>query len=134
MVFRKVQLIFLLAVISLPFASGCHSEECPHSCPGPTLGLGIVVYGGPAALSGVDATLSGPTTVTLSCGPSNQVGAASCFWPLSTPLTAGTYTMLVSAPGFRSSEISVTVSTSAGRCGCSSGDIQPSTVTLVPSA
>jgi hypothetical protein len=133
MVFRKVKLIFLLAVIALPFSSGCHSEECPHSCPGPSLGLGIVVHGGSAALTGVDATLSGPMTVTLSCETSTQAGAASCFWPLGTPLTAGTYTMLVSAPGFRSSEISVTVSMSVGRCGCSWGDIQPSTVTLVPS-
>jgi hypothetical protein len=133
MVFRKDQLILFLAVISLPFFSGCHSEDCPHSCPSPTLGLGIVVHGGPAALTGVDATLSGPTTVTLSCQASTQVGAASCFWPLSTPLTAGAYTMVVNAPGFRSSETSVTVSMSDDRCGCSWGDIQPSTVTLVPS-
>ena len=127
----------LVAVIASSSAVGCDSDsECPPSCPGPFLALGIVVYAAVdgVAVSGVEATLIGPTTIAMDCEPSPNVPAAtSCFWP-SVPFAEGAYTLLVAAPGFQSKELSATLSLiPASRCGCSSAMIEPSTVTLDPS-
>jgi hypothetical protein len=131
----KIWLIALLAVVS-SYSAGCNS--CPPSCPAAVLGLGIGVYGAVdgagVAVSGVEATLMGPTTVTLSCEPSANVPAAtSCFWPLDAQFVAGTYTLLVAAPGFRAQEFSATLSVPPPTCGCPAAKIEPSTVTLDPS-
>jgi hypothetical protein len=134
--FPKISLIALLAVVSSYSAIGCDSG-CPRSCPGPFLALGIGVYAAVdgVAVSGVEATLMGPTTISMSCEPSTNVPAAtSCFWPLGGTFVEGSYTLLVAAPGFQSKELSATLSlTPASRCGCSGATIEPSTVTLDPS-
>ena len=133
----QIRLVSLLAVVSSYAAIGCDSR-CPRTCPGPTLGLGIAVYGGvdgsAGTLSGVEATLMGPATVTLSCEPSGNgnPAAMSCFWPVGAPVTEGTYSLVVTAPGFRSNEVSATLSFSQGICGCSGWGLEPSQVTLDP--
>ena len=136
--FPKVRLISLVAIamISSYFSVGCDSD-CPRSCPAAVLGLGIGVYGAVdgagVAVSGVEATFMGPTTVTLSCEPSANVPAAtSCFWPLDAQFVPGTYTLLVAAPGFRAQELSATLSVPPPTCGCPAAKIEPSTVTLDP--
>src|SRR3954462_8584515 len=108
----KVWLLALLAVVSASSAVGCDvcsHHSCPYSPPG------IVVYagtdGGAVAVSGVEATLTGATTVTMACAPSaSSLTATSCSWPGDTPVTAGTYSLVVTAPGYRSKELSATVS------------------------
>ena len=126
--FPKMRLIALLAVVSSYSAVGCDSDGgCTGSCPGPFPGLGIVVYAAVdgVAVKGVEATLMGPTTVTLSCEPSANVPAAtSCLWPLGAQFAEGAYTLLVAAPGFQSKALSATLSLPPM--------IEPSTVTLDP--
>ena len=134
--FPKIWLVALFAVVSSYSAAGCNND-CPPSCPAAVLGLGIGVYGAVdgagVAVSGVEATLMGPTTVTLSCEPSANVPAAtSCLWPLDAQFVAGAYTLLVAAPGFRAQEFSATLSVGPPTCGCPSAGIEPSTVTLDP--
>lgn len=135
-VFPKIRLLALVAAVSSYAAVGC-DRECPPSCPAAVLGLGIVVYagvdGGAGLISGVEATLTGPATVTLSCEPSGNgnPAAMSCFWPLGGPFTEGTYALVVTAPGFRSRELSATFSLTKGAC-CPGAKIEPSTVTLDP--
>ncbi len=100
----RIRLISLVAVIASCSAVGCDSG-CPRSCPGPFLALGIGVYAAVngVAVSGVEATLMGPTTISMSCEPSSNVPAAtSCFWPLGAQFVEGAYTLLVAAPGFQS--------------------------------
>jgi len=132
----KIWLIALLVVISSYSAVGCNDcaqHSCPYSPPG------IVVYGGAdggaGAVSDVEATLTGPTTVTMSCAPSASVPTAtSCLWPGGTAVTPGTYSLVVAAPGYRSKEVTATVSlVPASHCGCPGVRIEPSTVTLDPS-
>jgi hypothetical protein len=133
----KICLIALLALVSSYSAVGC-DNACPRSCPAAVLGLGIVVYagvdGGAGPISGVEAKLTGPATVTLSCEPSGNGNPAAvvCFWPLGGPFTEGTYSLVVMAPGFRSRELSATFSLTKGAC-CPGAMLEPSTVTLDPS-
>src|SRR4051812_25118615 len=109
----KIWLIALLAVASSYSVVGCN-DGCPRSCPGPTLVLGVAVYGGvdggTVAVGGVGATLIGPTAVTLSCEPSANAPGTYCFWPLGAPFVEGAYTLQVAAPGFQSKELSATLS------------------------
>ena len=132
----RTWLIALLAVVSASSAVGCDvcsRHSCPYSPPG------VVVYaggdGGAVAVSGVEATLKGPTTVTMSCAPSENVPTETgCLWPQGTDVTPGTYSLVVTAPGYRSKELSATVSlVPASHCGCPGVTIEPSTVTLDPS-
>jgi hypothetical protein len=133
----KTWLIALLALVSSYSALGC-DNGCPRSCPAAVLGLGIVVYagvdGGAGPISGVEASLTGPATITLSCEPSGNGNPAAmvCFWPLGGPFIEGTYSLVVTAPGFRSRELSATFSLANGRC-CPGAKLEPSTVTLDPS-
>jgi len=94
-------------------------------------------------VSGVQATMSGPTTATMSCSSNND--GAWCQWPdeaapdASVPvLAAGSYTLQVTAPGFKTTTVTATVTYSpaapADDCpGCAGFGVQPSTVTLDPS-
>jgi hypothetical protein len=135
-VFPNIRLLALVAVVSCYAAVGC-DDMCPRTCPAAVLGLGIVVYagvdGGAGPISGVEATLMGPATVTLSCEPSGNGDPAAmvCFWPLGGPFTEGTYSLVVTAPGFRSRELSATFSLSQGTC-CPGARIEPSQVVLDP--
>ncbi len=128
--------------------AGTGDSPCPWGCPAPHLGIYLVVTAAAdgGALSGVNATLSsavtdgdamtgveaGSTTVTMSCESNN--GAMVCDWPSSGYPIAGTYSLLVTAPGFRSANVSATLTyTPDPRCGCGMDTLQPSTVTLDPS-
>lgn len=109
--------------------SHCAEVECPASYI--EISLAVAAPDG-GAVSGVAATLSGPEAVTLLCQSSGT--AALCTWPAPTPVTAGSYALQVTAPGFQPANVSATVTTSSGDgCGCPGASMQPSTVTLDPS-
>jgi len=108
-------------------------DACPPTCPGPLFGIDLIVKGSAQAgpIEGVNATLSGPTTNTLSCA-SNEKGTG-CLWSSGT-LPDGDYLLEVTAPGFQPAEVAATVTTSSGAtCGCTGTTLQPSTITLDPS-
>jgi len=108
---------------------------CPHSCPAKwilvnRLAVTAAMNGG--AVTGVQATLTGPATVVLSCQAQDNGTAASCTWP-SGPVIAGSYSLELTAPGFQSMNLSTTVTgVSDPQCGCDSATMQPSAVTLNP--
>ena len=135
--FAKVPSAWLALVtfiwLSPRYASAADSAVCPRSCPATYLGIVLTVSKGDrgATLEGAKATLTGPTTVAMSCAPNGSV--TSCSWPPG-QVIAGTYSLLVTAPGFRSRSLSATVSVTADSyCGCTVAALQPSAVTLVPS-
>lgn len=108
-------------------------NSCPEvECPATYLGISLDVTAPDAGAVAAAATLSGPAAVTMSC---HQSGATTvCMWPGGAPVTAGTYSLQVTAPGFQTANVSVTVTTSsADGCGCPGASMQPSTVTLEPS-
>lgn len=107
---------------------------CYILCPAAYLGLVLDVTTATSAaiVSDVEATFSGPTTGTMSCVPYQTVTA--CTWP-SGPVTEGEYSILVTAPGFRSLSVNATVTTTTGSaCGCPWASLVPSTVSLDSSA
>ena len=121
---------FCLAAIG-----GCGSDTggapCPWGCPAPSATANIAVMTVPAtALDGVQATLSGPASGTMSCAP--NFSAILCEWPGGVEVVPGTYSLEVSAPGYQTTTLQVEVTVSPPSCGCTFGDIQPSTVTLSP--
>lgn len=78
--------------------------------------------------SGVQATLTGPVTVTMSCKP--RGAQTACMWPINLNVTAGTYALQVSAPGYQTTTVQAEVTMTAGMCGCTETSFEPSTVPL----
>jgi hypothetical protein len=129
---KRYAVLFSFCVAAI---SGCGSatggQTCPSFCPATSSSATIVVMTVPAmALDGVEATLSGPVSGTMSCVP--NVSAILCAWPRGVAVVPGTYSIEVSAPGYEAATLGVEVTVSPPSCGCTSGDIQPSTVTLTP--
>lgn len=117
-----VSAAFLL--VASGWVSAC--QKCPPTCPGQNLSTTVVDVTLPSskAVSGVDATMTGPVNGRFSC----ESGA--CFWE-GPELKAGSYTLQVSAPGYETTTQQETVTISQF-CGCSEASIQPSTVSLSP--
>ena len=129
----KNWLIALMGPVAFGCGSSAEGAPCPFSCPATYSGVTLVVNAAAdgGVVSGVEATLSGPTTETMSCEPNGT--ATLCTWS-SGPVTAGTYSLLVTAPGFQSASLSATVTVAADpHCGCVGATLQPSMVTLDPS-
>ena len=80
------------------------------------------------AVNGVQATLTGPVTGTMSCQPNGTVSL--CRWPAAVTVTPGIYTLQVSAPGYEPMTTLVVVSISPVTCGCMEAEIEPLMVTL----
>ena len=72
----------------------------------------------------------GATTMTLSC----QLQGTGAVCSYQGMVTAGSYTLQVTAPGFQTARVAamVTVTPAAEPCGCPSATLLPSTVTLSP--
>ncbi len=110
--------------------SGDDNPPCPF-CPATFLTVGVLVTsamdGG--TLAGVQATLTGSETTILSCEPRGT--AVFCTLP---PVAPGSYSLQVTALGFRPTNVSASVTiTRDPRCGCSGATVEPSEVTLDPS-
>src|SRR4029077_19895255 len=91
----------------------------------PLLGTLLVVksatQGGP--VDNVNATLSGPTTNTLSCEANGTETRRT--WS-SGALPEGDYLLEVTAPGFQPAMVAATVAFPSGTCGCKAATLQPS--------
>jgi hypothetical protein len=137
-VMRKGSLSRFAVLPTIAFVSqiSCGDREstpCPGACPASYLGIVLTVTAaaGGGVPTGVEATLSGPATETLSCDPTGT--AVSCTWRSGTP-TAGSYSLQVAAPGFQTANVNATIAeTPDPRCGCTWATIKPSVVTLDPS-
>lgn len=107
------------------------SQPCNELCPAAYAGATVVVTVTPAmAIDGVQAILNGPVAAVMSCQANGD--ATLCTWPTSVALTAGTYSLQLSAPGYQAatSTVEVAVASSPSRCHCLTASIQPSTVSL----
>ena len=97
-----------------------------------TIGLDVSSADDGGAISGIEATLSGPAMVTMSCEPSSNVPTVVvCRWP-TYDVAAGSYSLLVTAPGFQPANVSATVTLTTSGCGCVYAGLQPSAVILDP--
>ena len=106
-------------------------QRCPFGCPATSAGATVAVTTVPAmVVQGVQVTLAGPESGTMSCAPSLE--AIVCQWPVGVPLTPGTYALEISAPGYQTTTVQVTVTISPPTCGCTIASIQPSTVVISP--
>ena len=108
---------------------GCHNCD-PVLCAPQADDIFFGVTTSPEMLvNGVQATLTGPVTVTMSCGYSIE-SRTVCRWPPEVVVTAGTYALQVSAPGYQMTIVQSEVTLNPGECGCTRSSFQPSTVAL----
>ena len=115
------------AILSLVALSGCDlTPGC--QCPQVSTGAEFELLTSPAMMvNGAQATLTGPVTDTLLCNA--DPWGASCQWSGTTPVTAGTYTLQVVAPGYQTVTAQVTLTISSA-CGCTDVNVAPSSVSL----
>jgi hypothetical protein len=101
--------------------------SCGHTCPAPHMVFAFTAEDG-GSLSGVEATLSGEKTAPLSCTPRSET-VTNCSSPggFAPP---GTYSLHVTAPGFRAKDANVNVMTTNPSCGCVEVHLNPSTIIL----
>jgi hypothetical protein len=121
-------------LVTLSFLAACASgdgadasQTCPRSCPATSLTiiLGVRAAMGGGAVSGAEATLSGPATERMRCELSGT--ATTCTWGEG-PVVPGDYALQVTAPGFQPVNTSASVTVTSGCCVL--GALEPSSVTL----
>ena len=128
---RTLRMILNLAPLTACDAGG--GQTCPYSCPAARLGASVAVVTMPAAVvNGVEAVLTGPVNGNMKCQPNPPVSSVVCDWPVeAVAVVPGTYSLEVSAPGYKTTTIQVEVTTPPpGPCGCSLDSIEPSTVLI----
>ena len=74
-----------------------------------------------AAVNGASIAVSGAVTATVPCDASCTIGGY-----------AGTYTLVVTAPGYQSAERTVLVQGSSPACGCASTQTEELSFMLTP--
>ena len=77
-------------------------------------------------MTGAEAVLSGPTTITMSCDFRGSCG----FFGY---VPAGSYTLEVMAPGFQAANVPAMLTVAPSQGGCPVATLQPSALTLNPS-
>lgn len=109
--------------------NGTGGTACNIPCPASYMSISLVVTAATdgGVMSGVEVTVSGPATGTMLCQPYDGVTTV-CRWPFYT-VTEGSYSLLVTAPGFQAVNVSATLAITHGSC-CEPGSLEPSTVTL----
>jgi hypothetical protein len=130
---RRLGLLLPAAFMSQASCGDQASAPCPRSCPAPQAGIALSVTSATdgGAPDSVGATLTGSTTVRMSCEPRGT--ASICFWG-SGPMMAGSYALQVTASGFQTMNVGASITvTSDPRCGCGWATIEPSAVSLDPS-
>ena len=104
---------------------GC-SEECLHQpCPNLPTAIEVTATSSSSGLgvTGTSIAVTGTATATVPCD-------SSC----SIPVYAGTYTLVVTAPGYQADQQTVRVSGSSQDCGCPSLQAQRVVFALLPSS
>ena len=118
-----------LAVALLGQTSCRDTPGCPTSCSTANVTLDVTGAADGGVVTGIEATLSGPTTMTMSCEPRGTETVCS----YQGEVTTGSYTLQVTAPGFQAANVPATVTVTPGsQCACPSATLQPSTLTLNP--
>jgi hypothetical protein len=79
-------------------------------------------------VNGVQATLTGPVTVVMDC--ETQGSTTACRWPDQLVVTAGTYSLQVSAPGYQTTTVEAKITLTSMVCGCTTSSFEPSAVSL----
>jgi len=109
-------------------------SPCPNVlCHAPFVDLLVTDAADGGAVSGVQATLSGPTTVFISCSLNGNV--TLCIGEWQGAIDAGGYALQVAAPGFQTAAVPATVTVGSppdSHCGCYGASLTPSTVALSP--
>jgi hypothetical protein len=99
-------------------------------CLVPHITLDVSAAADAGALSNVEANLLGPTPTVLDCEPVGSI--VQCQWP-SYDVIEGIYSLSVTASGFQTVNVSVTLAlTGPSSCGCVGATVEPSTVILNP--
>jgi hypothetical protein len=129
---KGAQFWIVVPLMSALIALACGNESgapCPQ-CPAASLILAVDAATDAGALNGVQATLSGPTTVSVSCAPNGS--EAQCVLGVG-PLVAGSYSLRITAPNFKTATVTATVTYNLDhRCGCDWFSLQPKMVRLDP--
>jgi hypothetical protein len=116
-----------LAVAFLAQASCGDTAPCPFGCPADHFFLEVTGAPGGGSLTGVEATLSGPMSLAMTCSSGTE---ASCSF--TGGVFSGSYTLQVTAPGFQAANVPATLTVATDKCGCQATTFQPSQVTLNP--
>jgi len=122
--------VLMLAAILSPIGlSACDSiGECQF--PAVSTGAEVELLTSPMVrVNGAQAILTGPVTDTLLCVPYPWGG--TCFWSGTTPITVGTYTFQVSAPGYQAVTTQLDLTIVSG-CGRTAANVKPSSISLTP--
>lgn len=106
-------------------AASCASEPCvTPPCPlRIAITLSITAASTATGIAGASVEVSGPSSTTFRCDSSCTVAG-----------TAGTYTVVVTAPGYQNAERVVTVPGENHPCGCGTVVTQQVSFVLTPSS
>jgi hypothetical protein len=117
-----VQKVIATVALTLPLAA-CNGDCAVHPCPLPTaLVVELTSSSSGAAVNGASIAVSGAVSATVPCDARRcTIGGY-----------AGTYTLVVAAPGYESPERTVDVQGFTPECGCASVQTQDLTFVLTP--
>jgi len=117
---------FPLAVALLATTSCGDNCSRARGCPATSFYLEVIGATDGGVVSNIEAVLSGPTTIIMSCDRPESCGYFG-------HVTEGSYTLEVTAPGFQAASVPATLTVGPVPCGCPAATLQPSTLTLTPS-
>ena len=118
----RVQKVIAAVALTLPLA-GCNGDCAVHPCPLSTaLVVELTSSSSGAAVNDASIAVSGAVSTAVPCDARCTIGGY-----------AGTYSLVVTAPGYESAERTVLVQGSTPACGCASAQTQELSFVLTPS-
>ena len=116
--------LLVVAVVAQAGCGDCPGRKCPD---GADVRVMTSTF---AQVNGVEATLTGAgsLTVTMRCEILSET--TLCSWPPEVRALDGTYSLQVAAPGFQSVNVTVSVTVSSDPCGCQVTRFVPNLVVL----
>jgi len=127
---RRASAMFIVLVLSvLPALNAC--QQCPPTIFRDPPAFAVIDGYDGAAVPEVEATLTGADSNVriLDCEYVPSSGTTECGWPKGAPIVAGTYSLQITAPYFRSATVEEKVITSS-YCGEGISLFQPEKVAL----